>query len=156
MTSVLFLCDDNAAVSVIAESILRSIGGPRFACHSTGVHPAPAIHPLVLDFLRDRHMPVGGLHPKPMRKFLAAGAPRFDFVIALSDLAAEEAPARWGAGPVLAHWNVGGTDDALTEDALRDIFWALQRRIKIFASLPLASAPRRALQHRVKAIATWQ
>jgi hypothetical protein len=42
------------------------------------------------------------------------------------------------------------------EDAVRDIFWTLQRRIRIFASLPLASAPRRSIQHRVDAIATWQ
>ena len=81
---------------------------------------------------------------------------RFDFVITLSELAADETPMRWDGGPVVAHWNVLEGDEPLDETTVRDAFWALQRRIKIFASLPLASAPRRALQHRLEAIATWQ
>jgi arsenate reductase len=156
MTSVLFLCDDNAVESIMAESILRSVGGSRFACHSAGVHPVPIVHPLVLDFLRERRLPISGLRPKAMREFLAPAASRLDFVITLSEAAADEAAARFGAGPVVAHWNVDESEGAVGEVAVRDLFWTLQRRIRIFASLPLASAPRRSIQHRVDAIATWQ
>ena len=152
MTSVLFLCDDNAATSVMAESILRSVGA-RFSCYSAGVKPAATVHPLIIDFLRERHMPVAGLRTKAMQELSSS---RFDFVITLSELAADEAPLRWDGTPVLAHWNVLESGEALNDDTVRDAFWALQRRIKIFASLPLASAPRRALQHRIEAIATWQ
>jgi len=155
MTSVLFLCDDNAAVSVMAESILRSMG-PRFAAYSAGIRPVAEVEPGVIEFLRERHLPTSGLRAKGVREFLLDGAPRLDFVITLSDLADEEAPAIWHGDPVLAHWNVADCNEPLTDDTVRDAFWALQRRIKIFASLPLAGAPRRAIQHRVEAIATWQ
>jgi arsenate reductase len=155
MTSVLFVCDDNTAVSVMGESILRSMGH-RFAAYSAGIRPAAEVAPSVLEFLRDRRLPTSGLRAKGSREFLVDGAPRLDFVITLSDLAEEEAPTRWGGDPVLAHWSIVESDEPLTGNTVRDAFWALQRRIKIFASLPLASAPRRALQHRIEAIATWQ
>jgi protein-tyrosine-phosphatase len=155
MTSVLFLCDDNTAVSVMAESILRSIG-PRFASYSAGIRPAAMVDAGVLEFLRERRMPTSGMRAKGIREFLLDGAPRLDFVITLSDLAEEEAPDRWSSDPVLAQWNVAESREPLNADTVRDAFWALQRRIKIFASLPLASAPRHAIQHRVEAIATWQ
>ena len=100
MTSVLFLCDDNAALSVMAESILRSVGGVRFASYSAGVHPAATVHPDILEFLRARRMPTSGLRAKGVREFLMEGAPRLDFVITLSDLAEEEAPAHWAGDGV--------------------------------------------------------
>ena len=63
MTSVLFLCDDNAAVSVMAESILRSMG-PRFASYSAGIQPAAEVDAGVIEFLRERHLPTAGLRAK--------------------------------------------------------------------------------------------
>jgi arsenate reductase len=155
MTSVLFLCDDNTAVSVMAESILRSMGH-RFASYSAGVRPAAVVDAGVIEFLRERRLPTAGLRAKGVHEFLTEAAPRSDFVITLSDLADEQAPDRWNGDPVLAHWNVAESDESLNADTIRDAFWALQRRIKIFASLPLAGTPRRAIQHRVEAIATWQ
>jgi arsenate reductase (thioredoxin) len=164
-TSVLFVCDDNAATSLMAESILRSVGAARFKACSAGIAPAPQPHRLLLDFLRDRHMPASGLRTKSWHEFALPEAPRFDFVITLSERAEDELPARWGAhlsaGPVLAHWSLDEEAEALQHaaqagDAMRDAFWILQRRIKILASLPLGSAPRRSIQHRVEALATWQ
>ena len=155
MTSVLFVCDDDATLGVMAESILRSMG-PRFASYSAGVRPAAVVDAGVLEFLHERRLPTSGLRAKGIREFLVEGAPRLDFIITLSDLAEDQAPERWTSDPVLAHWNVLDSGEALNDDTVRDAFWALQRRIKIFASLPLASAPRRALQHRIEAIATWQ
>src|SRR5262245_58719546 len=155
MTSVLFVCDDDAVVSVMAESILRSMGH-RFLSYSAGIRPAAVVAPAVVEFLRERRMPTSGLRAKGVHEFLLDSAPRLDFIITLSDLADEAAPERWGGDPVLAHWNVAESGEPLNSDTIRDAFWALQRRIKIFASLPLAGAPRRAIQHRVEAIATWQ
>lgn len=155
MTSVLFLCDDNTAVSVMAESILRSMG-PRFASYSAGARAAAVVDAGVIEFLRERRLPTAGLRAKGVHEFLTEASPRLDFVITLSELAEEQATARWNGDPVLAHWSVTESEEPLNADTIRDAFWALQRRIKIFATLPLASAPRRALQHRVEAIATWQ
>jgi arsenate reductase len=66
----------------------------------------------------------------------------------VSEGAAGKAAPEWRGEPVLAHWSV--------DQDLSDMFWMLQRRIRIFASLPHARLPRRSMQSRVQAIATWQ
>jgi hypothetical protein len=66
----------------------------------------------------------------------------------VSERAAQKPAPDWHGEPVLAHWSV--------EDDLSDLFWMLQRRIKIFASLPHTRLPRRSIENRVHAIATWQ
>src|SRR5205809_836215 len=78
-TSVLFVCDDNAAMSLTAESVLRSLGAGKFRACSAGIAPAAQPHPLLLDFLRERQMPASGLRPKSWREFLLPEAPRLDF-----------------------------------------------------------------------------
>lgn len=148
ITSVLFVCDDNAAASVMAEAILRAVGGRRFRAFSAGFKPAPKLAPGVLEFLATRHLPVAGLQPKSCAQFVVPFGLRLDFVITVSERAAQQPAPDWQGDPVLAHWSV--------EEELPDMFWMLQRRIRIFASLPHASLPRRSIQNRVQAIATWQ
>ena len=43
-TNVLFVCGDNAAASIMAESVLRSAGGARFHAYSVGIRPAAPEH----------------------------------------------------------------------------------------------------------------
>jgi arsenate reductase (thioredoxin) len=57
ITSVLFVCNDNAATSIMAESILRSAGGPLFKAHSAGVRPAARLHPAVIRGAPTRRSP---------------------------------------------------------------------------------------------------
>ncbi len=148
VTSVLFVCDDNAAASIMAEAILRAIGGRRFRAFSAGFAPVPQLAPEVLEFLEARHLPVAGLQAKPFTQFIAPFGMRLDFVITVSERAAQQPAPNWQGKPVLAHWSV--------DPDLSDMFWMLQRRIKIFTSLPHARLPRRSIQNRVQAIATWQ
>lgn len=148
VTSVLFVCDDNAAASIMAEAILRTVGGRRFRAYSAGLAPVQKLAPDVLEFLAARHLPVAGLSPKSWTHFVAPFGPRLDFAITVSERAAQQPAPDWHGEPVLAHWSV--------EDDLSDMFWMLQRRIKIFASLPHARLPRRSIETRVHAIATWQ
>lgn len=132
----------------MAEAILRVVGGRRFRAYSAGFTAAPRIAPEVLEFLASRHLPIAGLDPKPWSEFVAPFGPPLDFVITLSAGAAEKPAPEWKGEPVLAHWSV--------DEGLSDMFWMLQRRIKIFASLPHTRLPRRSIQNRVQAIATWQ
>jgi arsenate reductase len=148
VTSVLFVCDDNAAASVMAEAILRAVGGRRFRAFSAGFTPVQKLAPELLEFLAGRHLPAAGLHPKSWTQFVAPFGPRLDFVITVSGRAAEKPVPDWQGEPVRAHWSV--------EDDLWDMYWTLQRRIKIFASLPHARLPRRSIEDRVHAIAAWQ
>lgn len=145
-TSVLFVCADNAGVSLIAESILRSLAGIRFRPFSAGIAPAPAFSPSVLDFLRMRRLPTDALRPKSLRTFQAS---RLDFVITLCPPAEQLLPEDWVGDPVIAHWGI-------EEEDIRDAFWVLQRRIKILTSLPHGSLPRHTIERRVRAMPAWQ
>ena len=160
MLNVLFLCTRNSTRSIIAESVLRSIGKGRFNVCSAGLEPAPRMPSEVLEFLQDRQLPVDGLRPKSWNEFTAAHSPKFGFVIALTEPAAAAAASyRWDGDPVLAHWSADDGDeepaDEASDAALRDTLWVLSRRIKIFASLPHGKATRRALENKLHALESW-
>ena len=55
---VLFLCTGNSARSVIAEALLKSIGGVDFEVHSAGTHPK-GINPFTVKVLEQ-----AGLDPR--------------------------------------------------------------------------------------------
>ena len=67
----------------------------------------------------------------------------------------------WDGNPVIAHWSLDGAEDDERSDpetiwAIRDTFWVLSRRIKIFASLPHGRANRRSLENKLLALENWQ
>jgi arsenate reductase len=144
--NVLFVCEDNCALSILAESILRAVAASRFGSYSAGCAARDAIRPEVLGFLDDHQMPIAGLHAKTLRDFRAPSAPKMDFVITLSDAAAREDFSDWPGRPFVAHWNICCEDD--TQAELRDYYWTLMRRIKTFASLPHGKLSRRTLERR--------
>ena len=153
---VLFLCSDNASTSLIAEAVLNHVANRRFHAFSAGVHPAPSFNPLVLDFLAMRGLLPPNGTPRSWREI----SENLDFVITLSPSAAS-LEAQWPGHPVVAHWVLAESIDAgvhplMQEQAIRDTFWELMRRIKIFASLRLEKTTRRTLQQRVEAIHAWQ
>ena len=152
--NVLFLSDRNAAHSIIAEAVLRVEGNGRFRPHSAGLHPAMAIDSDVANFLAARHMPVAGLRPKGLAELQAAHPAGFDYVITLSDAAALFAGAHvWNGHPVIAHWvlqtEAGEAGEEGSGSAIRDAFWTLSRRIRIFTSLAHRKSTRRSLENRL-------
>jgi protein-tyrosine-phosphatase len=144
--NVLFVCDETCALSLMAESILASVGAPRFRAYSAGIACNAAANPDVLDFLAGHHLPVANLHAKPLEDFRSDNAPRMDFIITLCDRAAH-ALAEWPGEPFIANWNIRVEGDQ-SEESHRDRFWTLMRRIKIFTSLPHGEINRRRLQRR--------
>jgi arsenate reductase len=146
--NVLFVCEDNSALSIMAESILKSVAPGRFGAFSAGCFPKASLNPDALDFLAKHHMPVAQLSPKRLEEFRESGASRMDFIITLCDVAASEPFSDWPGDPFIAHWNVQTEDRGDADEALRDSFWTLMRRIKIFASLPQGKLSRRLLQQR--------
>jgi arsenate reductase (thioredoxin) len=148
---VLFLCTGNSARSIMAEAIMNLKGGPRFTAYSAGSHPSGAVRPEAINQLEAARVPVNDARSKSWEEFSKSGAPSLDFVFTVCDNAAKEVCPVWPGQPLTAHWGVpdpaavGGTPEQIAR-AYRDAFVALERRIGLFLSLPLASLDRLALK----------
>ena len=142
--NVLFLCTGNSARSILAESIMNKLGKGRFRGFSAGSHPSGRVNPLALDLLKQLDFPTEGLRSKSWDEFAGMDGIYFDFVITVCDNAAGEACPVWPGHPVTAHWGI--PDPAAVEgtamqkkSAFSQAYKAMERRIKLFLSLPIAS-----------------
>jgi arsenate reductase len=142
--NVLFLCTGNSARSILGEAILNKIDKDKFVAYSAGSMPKGAVHPQALALLERLGFPTDCLRSKSWDEFAKPDAPQLDFVFTVCDNAANEVCPIWPGQPVTAHWGVPdpaaieGTDAEIAT-AFRDAFLALQRRIELFASLPVKS-----------------
>jgi arsenate reductase len=155
--NVLFLCTGNSARSILAESILCHLGEGRFHAFSAGSFPKGEVHPLARRLLMEQDLSTVGLRSKSWNKFAAPNAPVMDFVFTVCDQAAGEVCPVWPGHPVTAHWGIpdpAAVDGSEAERmlAFREAFCSLERRLKIFVSLPISQLDRITLMRRVEAI----
>jgi arsenate reductase len=133
--NVLFLGAGNAGPTLLAEALLRALGGARCEVFSAGLNPAPGAEGAALAALRARGIEAEDLWPKPVSLWQGEGAPRMDVVIALGRRAAG---VPW---PGLSHralWALPADQPA--ESLLAD----LEARIAPLAALdPLTTPPAR-------------
>ena len=155
--NVLFLCTGNSARSILAESILNSVGRSKFHGYSAGSHPTGSINPFALDWLATNRMSTEGLRSKDWNEFARPGAPAFDFVITVCDNAAGEVCPVWPGQPVTTHWGVAdpaavvGSDEEKRK-AVAEAARILLNRIRLFTSLPLDELDRLSLQNKLREI----
>ena len=155
--NVLFLCTGNSARSILAESILNSVGRAKFRGYSAGSHPTGEINAFALGWLETNRMPTEGLHSKDWSEFAGNDAPKLDFVITVCDNAAGEVCPVWPGQPMTAHWGVPdpaavvGTDDDKRK-AISEVSRVLLNRMRIFVSLPLDKLDRLSLQNKLRDI----
>ncbi len=150
---VLFLCTGNSARSQIAEALLQRKGRGDFEAGSAGSNPAPHVHPLTLDMLRQHGIDWTGRSPKGMDEVRGQ---RWDFVITVCDRANESCPTFPGQ-PVHAH---GGMPDPAAvlgsageqHRAFQETLIYLSRRLDLFLALPLEKLERAVLEQRVRDI----
>jgi arsenate reductase (thioredoxin) len=155
--NVLFLCTGNSARSILAESLLSQLGEGVFKAFSAGSFPKGEVHPLALRLLAEHDLPREQLRSKSWNEFALPGAPVMDFVFTVCDQAAGEVCPVWLGQPVTAHWGIPDPaavdgSDAERMLAFRDAFRSLERRLKIFVSLPIEQLDRITLTRRVEAI----
>jgi len=140
---VLFISQRNSARSVMAEAILNAMGKGEFVAHSAGVRPATRVDPVAVELLERAKIPTVGLHPRHVDEFAREDAPEMDFVFTLSDTAAGEKLPLWRGQPITAHWRSDDpervTDSAEHRRKLMHIRAELERRLRVFMNLPLAS-----------------
>ena len=141
----------------MAEAILKHRGKPNFAAYSAGSHPAGSVNPYALKQLQKAGLSESDLRSKSWDEFAKPGAPRMDFVFTVCDNAAREVCPVWPGQPMTAHWGLpdpgaaqGGPEQL--ERAFREAFVALERRIGLFLSLPLASLDSLAIKKEIDRI----
>ncbi len=154
---VLFLCTGNSARSILGEAILNKTGKGKFNAYSAGSMPKGAVNPHSIALLERLGYPASDLRSKSWDEFAQSGAPPLDFVFTVCDNAANEVCPVWPGQPMTAHWGIPDPaavegSEAQIAQAFRDAFALLQRRIELFANLPVKSLDRLSLQKHIDAI----
>lgn len=155
--NVLFICVGNSARSIFAETILRDLAGDRFEVFSAGTRPYSELNPYAVQVLSDKGHDISALRAKNLSEFSGPGAPELDFVFTVCDrAAAEECPA-WEGQPISGHWGMPdpvktGGSEAEKSLAFQQAYGALRNRISVFASLPMETLDRIAMQSAVDKI----
>jgi protein-tyrosine-phosphatase len=160
--NVLFLCTGNSARSIIAEAIMNKIGQGTFRAYSAGSQPKGEVNLNTIALLRGLDYDTSVFRSKSWSEFAAPGSPQLDFVFTVCDNAAGEACPFWPGQPMTAHWGIPdpaaaqGTPPQRTPAeialAFKDAYRMLERRIAIFAALPISSLDRLSLQAKLKDI----
>lgn len=133
---VLFLCTGNSARSVMAEALLKDMGGAGFEVYSAGTEPK-GINPLTAKVLGQAGFDYTGFHSKNVNEFIGRD---FDYVITVCDQAAERCPIFPG-DPNRIHWSfpdpaaVEGTD-VVKLGAFQETMRGLRQRLSTF--IPVA------------------
>ncbi|QPH54899.1 metalloregulator ArsR/SmtB family transcription factor [Pontivivens ytuae] len=154
---VLFVCTGNSARSIIAETLLRELGGARFEAYSAGTKPFSELNPHAVEMLEGLGHDTSGLRAKNISEFESGDAPAFDFVFTVCNRDAGEECPPWEGQPVSAHWGmpdpvkVEGTD-AEKALAFKEAYRTLRSRIEAFVNLPVSSLDAVSLQSAVDAI----
>ncbi|MGF1563576.1 MAG: arsenate reductase ArsC [Geminicoccaceae bacterium] len=133
------------------------MGGARFTGYSAGSHPRAEIHPMTRRVLQKARMDDRQFQPKHWRDFAGATAPRLDFVFTLCDRVAQEPCPVWPGQPMTAHWGIEDPtqfvgDEARTLNYFYRVFTYLDRRVQLFAALPVRALNRLALQKQLEDI----
>jgi arsenate reductase len=86
ISNVLFVCQDNAVASILAEAYVARAGRGVWRAFSAGIEPSREFNPHVVELLRDHGLRTQRFAPRSLASFTIKGAPRLDLVVAI-DLA---------------------------------------------------------------------
>ncbi len=140
---VLFICEDNAALSIMAEAILRDLAIGRVQAASAGDQIPRALNPYALECLVAHGIATTGLRCRRWGQFFGLDRPPVRVVITLADVYAKE--ANWSHAAVRtvkAHWPMPDLE-AITSSgidirlAFEVAFATLHRRIGELLKLPV-------------------
>lgn len=157
--NVLFLCTGNSARSIMAEAIMNRKGRGNFTAFSAGSHPAGTVRPEAIRQLEKAALSVVEARSKSWDGFSKPDSPHLNFVFTVCDKAAAEVCPLWPGQPMTAHWGIfdpaaaQGTPEEI-DRAYSQAFQALDRRISIFLSLPLATLDSFSIQKEIDQIGT--
>lgn len=143
--TVLFLCQENSARSLMAEAMLNKYGKGRFQAYSAGISPAAEPNPIAIKLLQQEGFATDYLIPKHYRVFLEDDAPSLDFVFTLCASSEQEAKLNiwdeFSSDTITAHWHFNdpstlGIDEETEREALMRVQLEISQRIRMFMMLP--------------------
>jgi protein-tyrosine-phosphatase len=154
----LFLCRSNAALSIMAEAILRHLAKERVRAASAGDFPCAHVDPHALECLRVHGIATTGLRSKGCDAFVGVYRLPVRFLMTLN--AVKGAKANWDRDtirPTKAHWGLPDPTAAVGSEidirmAFEEAFATLDLRIRKFLALPLGLLNRRALTQELERI----
>jgi arsenate reductase len=157
MKTILFLCNGNAARSILAEAIMTAEGAGRFQGLSAGSRPQGKPNPQAIRLLETLGHDTSKMRSKSWDEFAAPDAPGMDFIFTLCDDAAGEVCPLWPGHPMTAHWGLPDPaavtgSKAEIDAAFAETYKTLLRRIQVFTALPLDTLDSLALKIRLNAI----
>jgi len=139
---VLFVCQSNAAWSLMAEAILNHTAGDAFHALSGGLAPARAVDPMTLEQLERAGIRTDGCFPKSALAFREERHIALDLVISSEDLLEAGYGRGWPGTPQVIHWRIPdpmeyeGRDNG-RRNQFKSVFASLQRRIQLVVALPV-------------------
>lgn len=101
--NILFLCDDNASRSLMAEAIVNASGTRHLKAYSAGFHPASSADPDAMSIIAQAGIRARGLRPKSWREFAGEQGLHFDFAVNLGEMDRPEL-AELRGDDRLRHW----------------------------------------------------
>ncbi len=156
MLKILILCTGNSCRSIMAEGLFNHHGKNKIIAFSAGSFPTGKVHPASLATLERHGMSRQNYRSKSWDEFKDEN---IDIVITVCDNAAGETCPIFPTSPVKAHWGVPdpahfeGTP-AEIEAEFERVFTMLEKRIKTFMLLPLATINKEELQQKLHKIGT--
>jgi protein-tyrosine-phosphatase len=134
--NVLFVCYDNSACSIIAESILKRWGGKQFRAFSAGIHPASEVNPQAIAVLKAQRLWGQGIQTKGCKEYLKDDGQSMNFIICIGEQPPLDPPVKWPGNPTIIRWRISNPivvgkpgEKAL---AFKKTFLELENRIKLF------------------------
>jgi len=149
--NVLFVCEDNAIRSVIAEALLNRFSRERFRVFSCGHQPANEVHARTLEMLKLSGLSTYNHRPRDLQDFMRDGAPEMDLVIDLCDKPLPRMPG----SPIIANWRIThpiaqARDAKDSAVAFRRTLRELENRIRLIALLRHPTREERDKEHEVR------
>ncbi len=106
--NVLFVCEDNARHSLIAEALMRGHGIRGLRAFSAGLQPADRADSYTLSALTLAGLGADGLWPKHWDGFAHAKWTLIDRVVMIGEAPARDLPRRFPGNPVYDVWKFSG------------------------------------------------
>ncbi len=103
--NVLFLCERNDAVGLIAEALFNAAVGSSARAFSAGTDPADHANPFALALLTQANVDSRGLWPKHWDGFYEHRSPKIDALVLLDTPAAVHVPHAWPGNPARYYWH---------------------------------------------------